>query len=101
MKHRTFLVILVLGVVGCTGGTSMIEGGVYSIDDGGGKFEVVKIFKLEPGIVHVHVYKNKFAARPTTIRLEELLLGSINYPDGFGMGHLSLTEKDFAGWKAV
>src|SRR5262245_13642607 len=33
--------------------TSMTEGDVYSIDNGDGTFGVVKILKLEPGIVHV------------------------------------------------
>ena len=28
-------------------------------------------------------------------------MGSIKDKDGFGMGHLPITEKDFAGWKAV
>ena len=79
----------------------MTEGGVYSIDNGDGKFGVVKILKLEPGIVHVRVYKNKFATRPTTINLDELSLGSIKDKDGFGMGHLPISEKDFNGWKAV
>ena len=79
----------------------MTEGGVYSIDNGDGKFGVVKILKLEPGIVHVRVYKNKFAARPSTIKLDELSMGSIKDKDGFGMGHLPISEKDFAGWKGV
>jgi hypothetical protein len=79
----------------------MTEGGVYSIDNGDGKFGVVKILKLEPGIVHVRVYKNKFAARPSAITLDELSMGSIKDKDGFAMGHLPISEKDFAGWKAV
>jgi hypothetical protein len=79
----------------------MTEGGVYSIDNGDGKFGVVKILKLDPGIVHVRVYKNKLATRPTSIDLDELSLGSIKDKDGFGMGHLPISENDFKGWKAV
>ena len=79
----------------------MTEGGIYSIDNGDGKFGVVKILKLEPGIVHVRVYKNKFASRPTSVNLDELSLGRVKDKDGFGMGHLPISEKDFKGWKAV
>jgi hypothetical protein len=95
--------MFLLIATGCSGGNSMTEGGVYSIDSGNGKFGVVKILKIEPGIVHVRVYKNKFATRPTAIKLDELSLGSIEDKDadGFGMGHLPISEKDFSGWKAV
>ncbi len=79
----------------------MIEGGVYSIDNGDGKFGIVKILKLDPGIVHVRVYKNKFATRPTSISLDELSIGSIKDKDGFGMGHVPISEADFKGWKAI
>ena len=79
----------------------MNEGGIYSIDNGDGKFGVVKILKLEPGIVHVRVYKNKFASRPSSVKLDELSLGSVKDKDGFGMGHLPISERDFKGWKAV
>lgn len=101
MKHLAVLLLFMIGVTGCSGGTSMTEGGVYSIASGDGKFGVVKILKLEPGIVHVRVYKNKFESRPTTIKVEELSLGSIKDKDGFGMGHVPISEKDFSGWKAV
>lgn len=79
----------------------MTEGGVYSIDNGDGEFGVVKILKLEPGIVHVRVYKNKFSSRPRAIQLDDLSLGSIEDKDGFGMGHLPISENDFNGWKAI
>ncbi|MBI3410322.1 MAG: hypothetical protein HY040_18440 [Planctomycetes bacterium] len=79
----------------------MTEGGIYSIDNGDGKYGVVKILKLEPGVVHVRVYKNKFAARPNSIKVEELSLGSVKDKDGFGLGHLPISERDFKSWKAV
>ena len=69
----------------------MIEGGVYSTDAGDGKFGVVKILKVESGIVHVRVYKNKFATRPESVKVDELSLGTINDKDGFGMGHLPIS----------
>jgi hypothetical protein len=100
-QHSAAFLVLFLAVAGCSGANSMTEGGIYSIDNGDGKFGVVKILKLEPGIVHVRVYKNKYAFRPSTIKVEELSLGGINDKDGFGMGHLPINENDFKGWKAV
>jgi len=100
MKHRVAILVFA-AVAGCSGANSMTEGGIYSIDNGDGKFGVVKILKLEPGIVHVRIYKNKFPSRPNAIKTEELSLGSINDADGFGMGHLPISETDFKGWKAV
>jgi hypothetical protein len=79
----------------------MVEGGVYSVESGGGAFGVIKILKLEPSTVHVRVYKNKFSSRPTSLKLEELSLGSVKDSDGFGMGHLPIAESEFAGWKPV
>ena len=101
MKFRSAFLFPLLVFVGCSGGNAVTEGSIYSTDSGDGKFGVVKVLKLEPGIVHVRVYKNKFASRPTSIKVEELSLGNINDKDGFGMGHLPISEKDFKGWKAV
>ena len=42
-------------------------GGLYSTDDGTGQFSVVKILMLEPDVVHLRIYKEKFASRPTTV----------------------------------
>ena len=81
----------------------MTEGGIYSIDNGDGKFGVVKILKLEPGVVHVRVYKNKFAARPTSVQLDELSLGSVKDKDGWrsqisiATGRWDFLEENF-GW---
>jgi hypothetical protein len=101
MKNRAGILGLFLAVAGCSGGNNMMEGGIYSIDNGDGKFGVVKILKLEPGIVHVRVYKNKFASRPTSVKVDDLSLGNIKDKDGFGMGHLPISENDFKAWKAA
>ena len=76
-------------------------GGLYSIDNGDGKFGIVKILVLEPGTVHVRVYKEKFTERPTSINPESLTLGSINDKDGFGIGHLPLSREEFESWKPL
>ncbi|HEY1375981.1 MAG TPA: hypothetical protein VGF55_04270 [Gemmataceae bacterium] len=79
----------------------MIEGGVYSIDNGDGTFGVVKVLKLEPGVVHIRVYRNKYAARPTSVELSDLSLGGFDDPGGFGVGHLPISANNVAGWRPV
>ncbi|MAT71075.1 MAG: hypothetical protein CMJ58_16295 [Planctomycetaceae bacterium] len=78
--------------------STWIAGGVYSIDSGDGIFKVVKILVLEPGIVHARIYKNKFQERPESVDFESLSLGSVHDADGFGMGHLPLSEATFRSW---
>ncbi len=104
MKHSALALGLLLSVVGCGGGEPIVEGGIYSIESGE-RFGIVKILKLEPGIVHLRVYKNKFASRPTSINVEDLSLGRFKPgstdKDGFGIGHMPIRERDFRGWKPV
>jgi hypothetical protein len=77
------------------------EGGIYSIDNGNGSFGIVKILKLDPGIVHVRVYRNTFPFRPFAINTHELTLGRVDDPQGFGMGHLPMSEASFRSWNAA
>jgi len=74
-------------------------GGLYSIESDEGDFRVAKILALDPGVVGVRIYKQKFVTRPTTIEPSSLTLGSINDSDGFGMGHIPVDEDGFASWK--
>jgi len=100
MKTVLFgIAIFTASFTGC--GKSSTEGltvgGLYSIQDGS-EFKVVKILAAGDGIVHVRVYKNKFAKRPETVDPSTLSLGSIKDEDGFGMGHLPLDRAMFDGW---
>lgn len=70
------------------------EGGYYSFVDGQG-FSIAKVLKLEPEIVHVRIYKQRFPERPVQIDLSLLTLGTMRDPDGFGMGHLPLRRETF------
>jgi hypothetical protein len=76
-----------------------ISGGVYSVESGDGDFGVVKVLVVDDKGVHLRVYKNKYPTRPTAVDLKTLSLGSLNDPDGFGMGHLPLSREGFAEWK--
>lgn len=80
---------------------NLIVGGIYSINGGDGKFGIAKILKVEPGIVHVCIYKNKYAARPISIKIGDLSVGKITDKDGYGIGHLPINTNAFSAWKAV
>jgi len=77
----------------------LTPGGIYSIDRGDGTFGIVKLLVLEDGVAHVRIYKNWFEQRPQTIELDDLSLGGIDDPDGFGIGHIPIPEKDFSSWQ--
>jgi hypothetical protein len=38
------------------------------------------------------------ATRPRSVDLSTLTLGSIDDPDGFGIGHMPVQEAEFRGW---
>ena len=77
------------------------EGDICSIESGSGGFGIVKILALEPGTVHIRLYKEKFATRPDCIDATGLSLGTIHGGDGFGIGHLPLSARNFAQWEPM
>ncbi len=90
-------------VAGCEKRTTAQEyrpGGIYSIQDENG-YGVVKILVVDSKAVHIRIYKNKFTQRPAQIDLTTLKIGSMNDPDGFGIGHLPLSKAAFASWHPV
>jgi hypothetical protein len=62
------------------------------------QFAVLKVLSKRDDVVHVRVYKEKFPTRPASIEMRTLSLGSINDPDGFGVGHLPLSCATFGSW---
>jgi hypothetical protein len=76
-------------------------GAICTVEDGDGKFGVVKILVLDDEIAHIRIYKNEYNQRPISIDLKTLSLGSINDKDGFGVGHTPLDRKGFENWKPV
>ncbi len=74
-------------------------GGLYSIRSGEGDFVVAKVLALDPGVVGVRIYKQKFQSRPVTVDPSSLTLGSVKDPDGFGLGHIPVPEEGFASWE--
>ena len=78
---------------------SLKNGGLYAVEDGGGKFAIVKLLVVEKEGVHVRLYKNKFESRPTTVDPATLSLGSVKDPNGGGIGHLPITHGNFRAWQ--
>jgi hypothetical protein len=62
------------------------------------RFSVAKILAMSSEVVHVRIYKEKFAIRPQSVEMGALSLGSINDPDGFGVGHVPLSRATFGSW---
>jgi hypothetical protein len=77
------------------------EGGLYSLNEGDGAFRVAKILVLEPNVVHIRVYKERFNALPQDVDPAQLTLGSMRDPDGFGMGHLPMAPNAFLASRPV
>ena len=61
----------------------------------------MKVLVIEPAAIHIRLYKNKFKQRPEKIDVSTLTLGTILDSNGFGIGHLPLSRKDFAAWKPM
>jgi hypothetical protein len=70
-------------------------GAICSVDDGDGKFGIVKILVIDNDIAHLRIYKNKYQQRPVSIDSATLSLGSIYDQDGFGVGDTPLDRKAF------
>jgi hypothetical protein len=75
-------------------------GEIYSVQGERG-YQVAKILVVEPGAVHIRLYKNVFSERPRSVDARMLDLGNIHDPDGFGIGHLPLTKKAFDSWEPM
>lgn len=75
-------------------------GEIYSVEDKKG-FRVVKVLAADARAVHVRLYKNIYPLRPLQIDESTLTLGTINDREGFGVGHLPLSRKEFQSWRPV
>ncbi len=77
-------------------------GSICTIEDGEGKFGVVKVLVINDQEAHVKIFKNKYDQRPVKVDIKTLSLGSINDNDGgFGIGHVPLERKGFDNWKPL
>jgi hypothetical protein len=74
-------------------------GGLYSVNLGERNFRVAKVLALNRYAVHVRVYGNHFASRPTNVDPATLEIRGIGDPRGWGIGHLPLSWELFASWQ--
>ena len=72
-----------------SGMTPWQEGGLYSTPNEDGTYAVLKILKLDPEGVHLRLYAQALAERPTDVQIETLDLG---------IGHLPIARSSFATW---
>jgi hypothetical protein len=80
--------------------TRYTPGDLDSIRDKHG-YGVVKVLVVDPDVVHIRLYKNTFPERPSQIDPSRLSVGTIDDPDGFGMGHLPISRNEFQSWHPV
>jgi len=80
--------------------SELFEGAYYSIADGE-RFSIAKVLKLEPDKVHVRIYQQHFAERPSSIDPNLLTLGAVLDRDNLGIGHLPLRLDTFMGHKPM
>ena len=77
------------------------EGGLYSVKAERGGFAIVKILKVDPAGVHIRLYSNHFAQRPSEIDASALYMAGVARKpnEDLGMGHLPLSLASFSGWR--
>lgn len=74
-------------------------GSICTIEDGAGKFGIVKVLVINDNEAHIKIYKNKYDQRPEKVDLKTLGMGGIGDKDGFGIGHVPLKRSGFEAWK--
>jgi hypothetical protein len=90
-------------------------GGLYSVAVDERGFAVAKVLVVERGAIHVRVYSNRYADRPSGIDPTRLFLAPVPDftdaalnatrpeqrpdPGAFGIGHLPLRPASWAGWR--
>jgi hypothetical protein len=88
-----------LTALGCGARSEWKPGGLYSVDNDDGTFGITKVLAIDPGVVSVCLYKQSYAKRPQKVEPASLSLGTVEDPDGFGIGHIPLDEDTFRSWK--
>ena len=67
----------------------MVEGGVYAQKAGFLRWSVFKVLKLDPEVVHLRIYGNRFWRRPT-----ESVLSGLDW----SVGHMPISRGTVAVW---
>jgi len=97
-----YLIVLILSMtLSCSNQPKIRAGSICTVENGDGKFGIVKILVIDDEIIHVKIYKNQFDKRPSKIDIKTLSVGTLNDKDGFGVGHAPLEKKGFYNWKPI
>ena len=99
--HGILAVVMTAHCVACAPHENWEPGSLYSVTGDDGTFAVVKVLARNPGVVSVRFYREKYPARPSQVDPAHLSLGQVGDAEGFGIGHLPLTERDFILWFPV
>src|SRR4051812_38139134 len=94
-------IFLSIVTLSCSSQNKIRAGSICIVENGDGKFGVVKVLVIEDEIIHVKIYKNTYNKRPSKIDIKTLSVGSMYDKDGFGVGHAPLAKKGFYDWKPV
>lgn len=80
---------------------ALTEGGIYSHLDEDGRYGVLKILKIDDGGVHLRLYSNRFAERPSGVDESKLFMAGINRQphEALGMGHIPVSHRSFSTWQ--
>jgi hypothetical protein len=97
----SLLLILLVGISGCSPKAELVVGGLYSMNDGEGSFGVIKVIAIEEKGTHVRLYRNRWTDRPTTIDEATLTLAVNPSHIIYGAEHLALTRKGFYSLQPV
>jgi hypothetical protein len=101
--NTLLFISIAIGLYSCENKAEIVRvGSICTIDDGEGKFGIVKVLVINNEEAHIKIYKNKYDLRPTKVDLKTLSLGSINDKEGgFGIGHVPLEKIGFDNWKPM
>jgi hypothetical protein len=74
-------------------------GDVYSVRYSKETFAAVKVLVVERKAIHLCLYSQRFKARPSSIRSQDLAVLSRGEGDGLGILHLPMQMSAFMAWK--
>ena len=77
-------------------------GSICTVENGDGRFCIVKVLIVDDQQVHVAIYENKYDLRPSQTDLPTLTHGSVYDADKeIDVGHIPLSREGFDNWKPI
>jgi hypothetical protein len=77
-------------------------GSICTVENGNGKFGIIKVLVIDGEQIHVKLYKNTYDLRPSQIDLSTLNCGSVlDADEEIGVGHAPLSREGFDNWKPI